>query len=84
MTSTIATQSTFEELDYRENDGIQVSLLWSKEDNRLAVVVVDTKGDETFELSVQAHQAKDVFDHPFAYAASRLVTEASLPINAFA
>jgi hypothetical protein len=58
----------FEELDYRENDGIEVSLLWSRADNRLAVRVVDTKTDERFRLAVRADDAMDVFRHPFAYA----------------
>lgn len=63
----------FEELDYRENDGIEVSLLWSRDDDSLAVVVVDTKADETLELSVEPAEAMDVFHHPFAYATSHVV-----------
>ena len=58
----------FEELDYRENDGIEVSLLWSRADNSLAVRVVDTKTDERFRLAVRADEAMDAFRHPFAYA----------------
>jgi hypothetical protein len=72
MTTATDTSRKFDELDYRENDGIQVSLLWSRDDNSLAVLVVDGKADETFELSVQADEAMDVFNHPFAYASSRL------------
>jgi hypothetical protein len=62
--------SRFEELDYRENDGIEVSLRWNRDDNSLAVVVVDIKADATFELFVEGAEAMDVFRHPFAYAAS--------------
>ena len=36
MTSSISSK-TFEELDYRENDGIAVSLLWSRADNSVSV-----------------------------------------------
>jgi hypothetical protein len=72
MTTATDTSRKFDELDYRENDGIQVSLLWSRDDNNLAVLVVDTKTDETFELPARADEAMDVFNHPFAYA-SRLV-----------
>jgi hypothetical protein len=68
MTGTTDTISKFKELDYRENDGIEVSLLWSRIDNSLTVRVVDKKTDEKFRLAVQAHDAMDVFRHPFAYA----------------
>ena len=61
----------FEELDYRENDALQVALLWNRKNNRLIVRVVDTKTDDVFELEVRAHRALDAFRHPFAYAAYR-------------
>jgi hypothetical protein len=57
----------FEELDYREADGIEVSLLWSRETGALSVFVTDTKTDESFELSVQARESRRVFEHPFAH-----------------
>ncbi len=56
--TTATDTSRFDELDYRENDGIQVSLVWSRDDNRLAVLVVDTKTDETFELSVRPERLR--------------------------
>ena len=58
----------FEELDYRQNDAIHVSLLWNRMDNGLTVRVFDAKTDEAFDLRVQAHEALDAFRHPFAYA----------------
>jgi hypothetical protein len=57
-----------EELDYRESDAIQVSLLWNRTDNGLTVRVFDAKTDEAFDLRVRAHEAMDAFRHPFAYA----------------
>jgi hypothetical protein len=57
----------FEELDYRENDGIEVSLLWRRCDNSVAVRVVDTKTDERFRIAIRADEAMDAFLHPFAY-----------------
>lgn len=63
--------STFEELDYRENDGIEVSLLWSRADDSMSVVVFDSRADSLFEVPVGADEAMDVFRHPFAYEASR-------------
>jgi hypothetical protein len=68
MTGRTDTISRFKELDYRENDGIEVSLLWSRIDNSLSVRVVDRKTDEKFRLAVRADEAMDVFRHPFAYA----------------
>jgi hypothetical protein len=57
------------ELAYRESDGLQVSLLWCKADNSLSISVVDTLAAEAFDLPVDGHDALDVFDHPYAYAA---------------
>jgi hypothetical protein len=61
----------FEELDYRENDAIQVSLLWNRSDDSLTVRVHDARTEDTFDVRVQAHEAMDAFCHPFAYAARR-------------
>jgi hypothetical protein len=71
MSASIETRSTFEELDYREGDGIAVSLLWSRVENSLSVLVVDARTDEQFELSVEPAEAMTVFRHPFAYATTR-------------
>ncbi len=57
------------ELAYRESDGLQVSLLWWKADNSLSVSVVDSLAAEVFDVPVDGHDALDVFDHPYAYAA---------------
>jgi hypothetical protein len=75
--TTTRTQTTgsFEELDYRESDGIEVSLLWSRTTNDLTILVVDTKADELLELCIQPHEAMDAFRHPFAYAESRTVAD---------
>jgi hypothetical protein len=58
----------FEELDYRANDGIEVSLLWNRDDNSLSVRVVDAKTHERFRVAVRPDEALEVFRHPFAYA----------------
>jgi hypothetical protein len=57
-----------QELDYRESNGIAVSLLWQRQSNRLSVVVEDTKLGESFTLPVRPENARDVFNHPYAYA----------------
>ena len=58
-------------LNYRENGGIHVLLLWSRTTDALSVLVVDTKTEEHFAFRVHASEAMDAFRHPFAYAASR-------------
>jgi hypothetical protein len=63
--------ASMRELQTRVNDGIHVSLLWCERDGRVWVTVADTKTDEAFALPVgDDERALDVFDHPYAYAAS--------------
>jgi hypothetical protein len=69
QTATQTQHDLFEELDYRENDGIQVSLLWNRGDNSLTVFVVDTKTDVSFELPIEGRDAVQAFRHPYAFAA---------------
>jgi hypothetical protein len=59
------------ELAYRANDGVEVTLLWSKLDGRLTVQVRDAKSGDFLELEAESHKALDVFHHPYAYAAFR-------------
>jgi len=61
--------STPEELDYRENNGIAVSLLWDRRTSELTVRVRDDVQGEEFDLTAGADEALGVFHHPFAYAA---------------
>lgn len=69
MTATLDTQhqNLFEELDYRENHGIEVSLLWNRNDDSLTVVAFETRENSGVEIPVEPHQARDVFEHPYAY-----------------
>jgi hypothetical protein len=70
MTATAQTLPTRRELDHRHSNGIDVTLSWSPSDDRLFVTVHDDTGD-AFELTVEAHEALDAFEHPYAYAAYR-------------
>jgi hypothetical protein len=70
MTATLTTLPTRRELDHRHSNGIDVTLWWCPARNALFVTVVDDAGD-SFELAVDAHEALDVFHHPYAYAAFR-------------
>ena len=59
------------ELAYRASDGLEVWLLWNPAADRLLVVVVDARTDDSFELDVTSEIAMDAFHHPYAYAATR-------------
>jgi hypothetical protein len=64
------TDKPFEELAYRESDGIEVSLLWTPADDSVSVLVTDARSDDAFEIAVAPEAALDAFEHPFAYAAA--------------
>ena len=59
------------ELDYRERDGISVSLLWYADLDTVSVRVVDGQTEEEFEVEVAADDALDAFRHPYAYILAR-------------
>jgi hypothetical protein len=58
------------ELDHRAGDGLEISLRWNAEMNRVTVFVLDTSNGVEFELDVPGSEALEAFHHPFAYAAS--------------
>jgi hypothetical protein len=72
----LAHTDAMEELDYRESDGIAVSLLWSRDSNHLNVVVEDRRVGESFALACRADNALEVFHHPYAYAPAQLCAAA--------
>jgi hypothetical protein len=57
------------ELAHRENDGVEVTLLWNERDHTLTVSVLDARTGEFFELDAPRESALDVFYHPYWYAA---------------
>jgi hypothetical protein len=59
-----------EELAHRADDGMNVKLLWSRTDKRLAVEVSDFRSCRRFRLEAPPDRALDVFYHPFAYTSS--------------
>jgi hypothetical protein len=59
------------ELEQRENDGIEVTLLWQTGTDRLTVSVLDSRTGDAFSLPARPADAMDVFNHPYAYAARR-------------
>jgi hypothetical protein len=67
------------ELSSRSGNGVDVALLWQQRDNTAIVFVVDRRSGEEFVLDVQENDnALDMFHHPYAYAASRLIHRGSL------
>jgi hypothetical protein len=58
------------ELDYRSSDGLEVTLQWNQETDRLSVAVFDSKSGDDFQIEVSSNEALDAFHHPYAYAAS--------------
>ena len=68
----MTTPHGLEELDYRESDGVAVSLLWQRQSNQLKVAVADARLGESFTLSARPENALDVFHHPYAYAQPQL------------
>jgi hypothetical protein len=64
------TSESLRELAFRENDGLEVTLLWDALEDRLIVSVFDTKRADFFSVDAPRDRALDVFNHPFAYAAS--------------
>jgi hypothetical protein len=60
------------ELAHRASNGIDVLLLWSRGTGRLLVSVCDISTGECFTVDAPSDRALDVYNHPFAYAASGL------------
>jgi hypothetical protein len=66
--SSMTSTDTARELDYREGNGLEVTLVWFPARNEIAVKVLDTRTGERFEIPVDPDSALDAFAHPFAYA----------------
>ena len=64
----MASTSSHRELHHRNNDGIDVWLMWDPGTDSVHVRVRDAKAGNAFEIPVTApNSAMDVFHHPFAY-----------------
>jgi hypothetical protein len=69
-------QAEATELAHRAGGGIEVSLLWIRDEDRLEVVVRQLRSGRSFELPADdGRQALDTFYHPFAYAAARGIAD---------
>jgi hypothetical protein len=56
------------ELAHREQDGLEVTLLWDPRSNDVSVEVVDARDDTFVRIPVAGRFALDAFHHPYAYA----------------
>lgn len=63
--------TTRTELAHRQNDGIEVTLLWSRNDDSVVVHVRHQRTGKRFELPVEPDRALDAYYHPFSYAPRR-------------
>jgi hypothetical protein len=58
------------ELAHRTNDGIDVTMFWSKASNRVTISVFHAGSATALEVEVDGAEALDAFNHPYAYAAT--------------
>lgn len=59
--------SGLRELDRRETHGLVVTLLWSKDENKVFVSVDDARFGLSEQAAVPAARAREAFEHPYAY-----------------
>jgi hypothetical protein len=59
----------WEELASRTSSGLEVTLLWQRDQKNVHVRVIDVRTEEAFELTVAGESALEAFYHPYAYAA---------------
>jgi hypothetical protein len=59
------------ELAFRESDGIEVTLLWERLEDRVLLSVRDRRTGEWFVRGVDRADALEAYRHPFAYVARR-------------
>ncbi len=63
----ITSEIEIRELAQRSIDGIDVTLLWNPRTSRVFVDVEDERCGESFRIDVDARDALDAFNHPYAY-----------------
>lgn len=64
------TENQLRELDHRTGHGIEVSLLWDPESDRVFLAVEDHQLEESIRLEVPAADALQAFRHPYVYIGS--------------
>jgi len=63
------TQTDITELAQRRNDGLEITLVWARDDDSVHITVLNERTGRTVAFPVDRTKALDAFYHPFAYAA---------------
>jgi hypothetical protein len=61
-------QAAVKELACRNQNGLEVTLLWDSRSNEVSVEVIDQLDDRGFSLPIAGPLALAAFHHPYAYA----------------
>jgi hypothetical protein len=56
------------ELAYRNQDGLEVTLLWDSLSDEVSIELVDDRSETSVAFGVDSGSALDAFYHPYAYA----------------
>ena len=56
------------DLATRRGGGIEVALIWDRDERTLVVFAHDDRTDEDVAIPVSGDEASEVYRHPFAYA----------------
>ncbi len=67
LTATKTQTDTARELAHRAGDGLDVTLVWYPDSDRIAVRVSDARTGDSFEAEAPRESALEAFEHPFAY-----------------
>jgi hypothetical protein len=67
------------ELAHRTNDGIDVTLFWSKSPNRVTISVFHARSATALEFDVDGADALNAFNHPYAYATTGTARHIATP-----
>ena len=65
---TAPARTHYRELAVRAGDGLEVTLLWNAQEDRVVVTVSDEHAGEQFVLDAANDKALETFYHPFAHA----------------
>ena len=66
----ITSHTPAREIDHRNGDGIDVTLLWDPHTDSVSVAVIDERTGEVLTFGVDSAEALAAFHHPYAYAPS--------------
>jgi len=62
--------AALKELAYRNQNGLEVTLLWDSRSNEVSIEVIDQLDESSFRFPIPGHLALNGFHHPYAYAQS--------------